>query len=236
MTTARSVLITGGSRGIGHAIAEDFLRAGHRVAVAQRGPGAPTGALELVCDVTEDESVNRAFAAAEHENGPVEILVANAGITRSAPLAAMSPEQFTAVLDTNLVSAYRLARRAASGMVRRRHGRMIFVSSVFGLTGRAGAANYAASKAGLVGLARSVAREYARYGITANVLCPGIVRTTMTDEMSKELLDDLIARTFLKRAAEPAEIASAVRWLADDAASYVTGAEIVVDSGLSLGA
>jgi len=236
MTTSRSVFITGGNRGIGHAIADDFLRAGHRVAVAQRSPGGPLGALELTCDVTDDESVDRAFTAAEQTNGPIEVLVANAGITKSAPLAAMSPQQFTAVLDTNLVSAYRLARRAVSGMVRRRYGRIIFVSSVFGLTGRAGAANYAASKSGLLGLARSVAREYARYGITANVLSPGVVRTAMTEEMTKELLDELIARTLLKRPAEPAEIAATARWLADDTASYVTGAEIVVDGGLSLGA
>ncbi|TXC99874.1 SDR family oxidoreductase [Streptomyces sp. ISID311] len=236
MTNRHSVFITGGNRGIGKAVAAGFIQAGDRVAVAQRSPGAPAGALELSCDITDTEQIDRAFALAEAENGPVDILVANAGITRSAPLAAMPPEQFTAVLDTNLVSAYRLARRAASGMVRRRHGRIIFVSSIFGSTGRHGSANYAASKAGLIGLARSIAREYARFGITANVVSPGLVRTSMIEEMPQAMLDDLIDRTFLKRPAEPEEIASAILWLADDAASYVTGTEIFVDSGLSLGA
>jgi 3-oxoacyl-[acyl-carrier protein] reductase len=234
----RSVLITGGNRGIGRAIAEAFLKAGDRVAVAHRGGGSdgPPGALDLRCDVTSTEQVDAAFAAAESAHGPVEILVSNAGISDSAPLAALAEEQFGRVLDTNLTGAYRVAKRASRGMVRLRNGRMVFISSVLGVGGRRGAANYSASKAGLVGLARSIAREYAAYGITANLVTPGLVRTEMMADMPEEMRRQLLDRTLLKRPAEPEEIADAVLWLADERSRYITGAEIHVDGGLSLGA
>jgi len=232
----RSVLITGGNRGIGRAITEAFLKAGDRVAVAHRGGDELPDALDLRCDVTSTEQVDAAFTAAEKAHGPVEILVSNAGISDSAPLAAMAEDQFGRVLDTNLTGAYRVARRAGRGMVRLRTGRMIFISSVLGAGGRRGAANYAASKAGLVGLARSIAREYAAYGITANLVTPGLVRTEMMADMPEEMRLQLLERIFLKRPAEPEEIADAVFWLADDRSRYVTGAEIHVDGGLSLGA
>ncbi|MFE9601445.1 3-oxoacyl-ACP reductase FabG [Streptomyces hokutonensis] len=232
----RSVLITGGNRGIGRAITETFLDAGDRVAVAHRGTDELPGALNLRCDVTSTEQINVAFTSAEAAHGPVEVLVSNAGITDSAPLAAMTEEQFSHVLDTNLTGSYRVAKRATRGMVRIRHGRMIFVSSVMGAAGRRGAGNYAASKAGLVGLSRSIAREYAVYGITANLVSPGLVRTEMLEDMPEDMRLQLLDRTFLKRPAEPEEIASLVFWLAGDESRYVTGAEIHVDGGLGLGA
>ncbi|MGX9889585.1 3-oxoacyl-ACP reductase FabG [Streptomyces sp. NPDC002276] len=232
----RSVLITGGNRGIGRAVAETFREAGDRVAVAHRGTDELPGALNLRCDVTSTEQIDAAFTAAEAAHGPVEVLVANAGITHSAPLAAMTDDQFGHVLDTNLTGAFRVARRASRGMVRIRHGRMIFISSVMGAAGRRGAGNYAASKAGLVGLARSIAREYAAYGITANLVSPGLVRTEMLEDMPEDMLRQLLDRTFLKRPAEPEEIASLVLWLAADASRYMTGAELHVDGGLGLGA
>ncbi|MFE5028828.1 3-oxoacyl-ACP reductase FabG [Streptomyces sp. NPDC056656] len=232
----RSVLITGGNRGIGRAISEAFLKAGDRVAVAHRGTDELPDALNLRCDVTSTEQINAAFTAAEAAHGPVEVLVSNAGITDSAPLAAMSEDQFSHVLDTNLTGAYRVAKRASRGMVRIRHGRMIFISSVMGAAGRRGAGNYAASKAGLVGLARSIAREYAPYGITANLISPGLVRTEMLDDMPEEMRLQLLDRTLLKRPAEPDEIAATVLWLAAGESRYITGAEIPVDGGLGLGA
>ncbi|MFI6402549.1 3-oxoacyl-ACP reductase FabG [Streptomyces sp. NPDC050548] len=232
----RSVLITGGNRGIGRAVAEAFSKAGDRVAVAHRGTDELPGALNLRCDVTSTEQIDAAFTAAEAAHGPVEVLVANAGITHSAPLAAMTDDQFSHVLDTNLTGAFRVARRASRGMVRIRHGRMIFISSVMGAAGRRGAGNYAASKAGLVGLARSIAREYAAYGITANLVSPGLVRTEMLEDMPEDMRRQLLDRTFLKRPAEPEEIASLVLWLAGDESRYMTGAELHVDGGLGLGA
>ncbi|MER5339335.1 3-oxoacyl-ACP reductase FabG [Streptomyces mirabilis] len=232
----RSVLITGGNRGIGRAITEAFLKAGDRVTVAHRGTDELPDALNLRCDVTNTEQINAAFTAAEAAHGPVEVLVSNAGITHSAPLAAMTEDQFTHVLDTNLTGAYRVAKRASRGMVRIRHGRMIFISSVLGAAGRRGAGNYAASKAGLVGLARSIAREYAAYGITANLVSPGLVRTEMMEDMPEDMRQQFLDRTFLKRPAEPEEIAALVLWLAGDESRYITGAEIHVDGGLGLGA
>ncbi|MFJ6895179.1 3-oxoacyl-ACP reductase FabG [Streptomyces hokutonensis] len=232
----RSVLITGGNRGIGRAITESFLKAGDRVAVAHRGTDELPGTLDLRCDVTSTEQINAAFTAAEAAHGPVEVLVSNAGITDSAPLAAMTENQFSHVLDTNLTGSYRVAKRATRGMVRIRHGRMIFISSVMGAAGRWGAGNYAASKAGLVGLARSIAREYAAYGITANLVSPGLVRTEMAQDMPESMRLQLLERTFLKRPAEPEEIASLVLWLAGNESRYVTGAELHVDGGLGLGA
>ncbi|MGF7239365.1 MAG: 3-oxoacyl-ACP reductase FabG [Frankia sp.] len=232
----RSVLVTGGSRGIGLAIAQSFLEEGDRVAVATRSGDAPPKMFSVRCDVTSAAQVDAAFRAIEAEQGPVEILVSNAGISRSAPLAAMTEDDFVSVLDTNLVGAYRTAQRASRGMVRHRRGRMIFMSSALGNVGQRGATNYAASKSGLVGLTRSIAREYAAYGITANLVSPGLVLTELIEDMSEEARAELVNRTFLKRPAKPEEIASAVVWLASDLARYVTGAEIPVDGGFGLGA
>ncbi|GGM71684.1 beta-ketoacyl-ACP reductase [Longimycelium tulufanense] len=232
---ARSVLVTGGNRGIGLAIARAFAEQGDRVAVTHRGSGAPDGLLGVKCDVTDAAQLDAAFKEIEAAHGPVEVLVANAGITDDTLLLRMSEEQFSRVIDTNLTGAYRVAHRAARGMLRKRWGRMVFISSVVGLTGSAGQVNYAASKAGLVGLARSVARELGSRNITANVVAPGFVTTDMTAELPEERKKEILAQVPLGRYAEPAEVAAAVTWLASDAAGYVTGAVIPVDGGLGMG-
>lgn len=231
----RSVLVTGGNRGIGLAIAQAFAAQGDRVAVTHRGSGAPDGLFGVRCDVTDTDQVAAAFDEVEKEHGRVEVLVSNAGITDDALLLRMSEDQFTRVLDTNLTAAYRVAAKAARGMLRARWGRLVFVSSVVGLSGGAGQANYAASKAGLVGLARSVARELGSRNITANVVAPGFVTTDMTAVLSEERHAEIRRQIPLGRQAEPAEVASAVTWLASDAAAYVTGAVIPVDGGLGMG-
>ncbi|MDR7304432.1 3-oxoacyl-ACP reductase FabG [Haloactinomyces albus] len=232
---ARSVLVTGGNRGIGLAIARAFQAAGDKVAVTHRGSGAPEGLLGVKCDVTDPDQVTRAFDEAEAAHGRVEVLVANAGVTDDGLLLRMGEEQFDRVLDANLAGSYRVAKRAASSMLRNRKGRMIFVSSVVGLSGGAGQANYAASKAGLVGLARSVARELGSRSITANVVAPGFVTTDMTEALSEERKQEIFAQIPLARFAEPEEVAGAVTWLASDAAAYVTGAVIPVDGGAGMG-
>lgn len=233
--TPRSVLVTGGNRGIGRAIAEAFLAQGDLVAVTTRSGGAPPGALDVRCDITDAGQVEAAFAAAEDAHGPVEIVVANAGITRDTLLLRMSEDDWSAVLDTNLTGAYRVAKRAAKGMLRLRRGRIVLISSVVGLLGSAGQANYAASKAGLVGLARSLARELGSRGITTNVVAPGFVETDMTGVLTEEQRAAIKAQVPLGRYAGPDEIASAVTWLASDGAAYVTGAVIPVDGGLGMG-
>jgi len=232
---ARSVLVTGGNRGIGLAIARAFAAEGDRVAVTHRGSGAPAGLLGVRCDVTDGAAVDEAFGAVEAEHGPVEVLVSNAGITDDTLLLRMSEEQFTGVIDANLTSAYRVAKRAARGMLRARRGRMVFISSVVGLTGSAGQVNYAASKAGLVGLARSIARELGSRGITANVVAPGFVQTDMTADLPDERRQAILASVPLGRYAEPEEVAGVVTWLAGDSAGYITGAIIPVDGGLGMG-
>jgi 3-oxoacyl-[acyl-carrier protein] reductase len=229
----RSVLVTGGNRGIGRAIAEAFLAQGDKVAVTTRNGGAPEGALDVRCDITDPAQVEAAYDAVEDAHGPVEVLVANAGITRDTLLLRMSEDDWSAVLDTNLTGSYRLAKRAAKGMLRLRRGRLIFVSSVVGLLGSAGQVNYAASKAGLVGLARSLARELGSRGITANVVAPGFVETDMTDVLTDAQKDAIKTQVPLGRYAQPAEVADAVVWLAG--AGYVTGAVIPVDGGLGMG-
>lgn len=231
----RSVLVTGGNRGIGRAIAQAFLAQGDRVAVTTRNGGAPEGALDLRCDVTDAGSVDAAFAQAEAAHGPVEILVANAGITRDTLVLRMSEEDWSAVLDTNLTGAFRVAKRAAKGMLRLRRGRIVFISSVVGLLGSAGQVNYAASKSGLVGMARSLSRELGSRTITANVVAPGFVETDMTDVLTDEQKAAIRGQVPLGRYARPEEIASAVIWLASDGAAYVTGAVIPVDGGLGMG-
>jgi 3-oxoacyl-[acyl-carrier protein] reductase len=225
--------VTGGNRGIGRAVAEAFLAAGDKVAVTTRSGGAPEGALDIRCDVTDPEQVEAAFTEIEAAHGPVEVLVANAGITNDTLILRMSEEDWSSVIDTNLSGSYRLAKRAAKGMLRLRRGRIVFVSSVVGLLGSAGQTNYAASKAGLVGLARSLARELGSRGITANVVAPGFVETDMTAVLTDEQKSTIKAQVPLGRYASVDEIAGAITWLAD--AGYVTGAVIPVDGGLGMG-
>ncbi len=232
---SRSVLVTGGNRGIGRAVAEAFLAQGDKVAVTTRNGGAPEGALDLRCDITDGAAVDAAFAAAEEAHGPVEVLVANAGITKDTLLLRMSEDDWSSVIDTNLTGSYRLVKRASKGMLRQRKGRIILISSVVGLLGSAGQVNYAASKAGLVGMARSVARELGSRGITANVVAPGFVNTDMTSELTDDHKAGILGQIPLGRYAAPEEVAATVTWLASDGAAYVTGAVIPVDGGLGMG-
>ena len=234
-TQGRSVLVTGGNRGIGRAIAEAFVAQGDRVAVTTRNGGAPDGTLDVRCDVTDPEQVEAAFAQVEEAHGPVEVLVANAGITQDTLLLRMSEDDWSKVIETNLTGSYRLAKRASKGMLRLRRGRIILISSVVGLMGNPGQVNYAASKAGLVGMARSIARELGSRGITANVVAPGFVETDMTDKLTDEQKAMMKAQVPLQRYAHLTEVASAVTWLAGDGAAYVTGAVIPVDGGLGMG-
>jgi len=233
---SRTVLVTGGNRGIGLAVAQAFQKQGDRVAITHRGSGPPPpGVLGVTCDVTDAGAVDAAFGTVEAELGPVEVLVANAGITDDTLLMRMSEEQFTRVLDTNLTGAWRCARRAATRMVRGRWGRMIFISSVVGLSGGAGQVNYAASKAGLVGIARSITRELGTRNVTANVVAPGFIATDMTAALPEERRAEISASIPAGRIANPDEVAGVVTWLAGDAAGYVSGAVIPVDGGLGMG-
>jgi 3-oxoacyl-[acyl-carrier protein] reductase len=231
----RSVLVTGGNRGIGLAIAQEFAKQGDQVAVTHRGSGAPDGLLGVRCDVTDVDSVDAAFTEVEAAHGAVQVLISNAGITDDTLLMRMGDDQFTRVLDANLSGAYRVAKRAARGMLRARAGRMIFISSVVGLSGSAGQVNYAASKAGLVGLARSIARELGSRSITANVIAPGFVETDMTAELGDKRQTEILGQIPLGRIGAPTEIAATATWLASDAAAYITGAVIPVDGGLGMG-
>lgn len=231
----RSVLVTGGNRGIGLAIARSFADAGDQVAVTHRGSGAPDGLFGVRCDVTDTEQVEAAFKDVEEHQGPVQVLVSNAGITDDTLLMRMSEDQFARVVDANLTGAYRVAKCASRGMLRARGGRMIFISSVVGLLGSPGQVNYAASKAGLVGIARSITRELGSRNITANVVAPGFVSSDMTDELSEQRRAELLAQIPAGRYAEPAEIAAAVQFLASEAASYVNGAVLPVDGGVGMG-
>ena len=235
-TDARNVLVTGGNRGIGLAIARAFADGGDNVVITHRSGEPPEGLQGVLCEVTDSTSVDAAFTAAEEIfGGPVEVLVANAGITRDTLLMRMSDEEFDSVIDTNLAGAFRCARRAATGMIRKRRGRIVLISSVVGLYGSPGQTNYAASKAGLVGLARSISRELGGRGITANVVAPGFIDTEMTavlpDDQKKAYLANIPAGRF----ATPEEVASVVRFVASDDAAYITGAVIPVDGGLGMG-
>ncbi|MEJ2853139.1 MULTISPECIES: 3-oxoacyl-ACP reductase FabG [unclassified Saccharothrix] len=232
---ARTVLVTGGNRGIGLAIARAFAERGDRVAITHRGAAVPEYLFGVRCDVTDSAAVDAAFAEVEHELGPVEVLVANAGITDSTLLTRMTEDRFTRVIDTNLTGAWRCARRAVGSMVRARNGRMIFISSVVGLYGSAGLTNYAASKAGLIGLARSIAREVGSRHVTANVVAPGFVTTDMTSNLPQQYGAAYRDSIPLGRFADPTEVAGVVEWLAGPAASYITGAVIPVDGGLGMG-
>ena len=232
---ARSVLVTGGNRGIGRAIAEAFRDLGDDVAITYRSGEPPEGFLAVRCDVTSAEDVDAAFAEIEDKQGPVEVLVANAGITDDTLLLRMDDDAWSRVIETNLTGSFRVAKRAARGMLRARKGRIVFISSVVGLLGSAGQVNYAASKSGLVGMARSIARELGSRGITANVVAPGFVETEMTETLSDELKSTYLAQIPLGRYATSDEVAGTVTWLAGDAAAYVTGAVIPVDGGLGMG-
>jgi 3-oxoacyl-[acyl-carrier protein] reductase len=232
---SRSVLVTGGNRGIGLAIARAFSEAGDKVAVTYRSGEPPEGLFGVRCDVTDAESVDRAFDEVETQHGPVEVLVANAGVTRDQLIMRMSEEDFTTVVDTNLGGAWRVARRASKGMLRLKRGRVVFISSVSGLLGSPGQSNYAASKAGLVGLARSLARELGSRGITFNIVAPGFVDTDMTAELPDDLKATYRSQIPLGRFCSPEEIAKVVRFVASDEAAYITGAVVPVDGGLGMG-
>ena len=234
MTASRSVLVTGGSRGIGLATARALAEAGHRVAVTHRS-GAPEGLFGVSCDVTSSEQVDAAFTAVEAQQGQVEVLISNAGVTDDQLLLRMSEGSFTGVLDANLTGAYRVAKRASRNMLKARWGRLVFVSSVVGLSGAAGQANYAASKAGLVGLARSLARELGSRSITSNVVAPGFVDTDMTAGLAEARRAELVRTVPLGRTATADEVAAVIVFLASDASSYVTGAVLPVDGGLGMG-
>ena len=230
------MLITGGSRGIGLACAERFRALGDHVAVTYHSSPPPDGFFGVKCDVTSTEQVDAAFAAIEAEfGGPVEVLVSNAGVTRDGLLLRMSEDDFASVIDANLTASYRVTKRAARGMLKARRGRIILMSSVVGMLGAAGQANYAASKAGLVGLARSLARELGSRGITVNVVAPGPVETDMTAALGDDRLAAIVQAVPLERAAAPDEIAGVVSFLASPDAAYITGAVIPVDGGLGMG-
>jgi 3-oxoacyl-[acyl-carrier protein] reductase len=232
---SRSVLVTGGNRGIGLAIARELAVAGDAVAVTHRSGEPPEGLFGVKCDVTSWADVDAAFAKIEAEQGPVEVVVANAGMTKDTLLALMTEEDFNSVLDTNLTGAFRVSKRAVRGMMRMRRGRIILISSVVGLLGSGGQTNYAASKAGLIGLARSLARELGSRAITANVIAPGFVDTDMTAALGEDRQAEIRKQIPLGRIATSEEIAKVVRFVASDDAAYITGAVIPVDGGLGMG-
>jgi 3-oxoacyl-[acyl-carrier protein] reductase len=232
---SRSVLVTGGNRGIGLAIARAFADAGDKVAITYRSGEPPAGFLAVKCDITDPEQVDQAYKEIESEHGPVEVLVANAGVTRDQLLLRMSEDDFTSVLDTNLTGTFRVVKRAARAMLRARKGRIVLISSVVGLLGSAGQTNYAASKAGLIGFARSLARELGSRNITVNVVAPGFVDTDMTRALSGEQRESIMGQVPLGRYAQPEEIAASVRFLSSDDAAYITGAVVPVDGGLGMG-
>jgi 3-oxoacyl-[acyl-carrier protein] reductase len=235
MTTPRTVLVTGGNRGIGRAIAEEFVRQGHRVAVTVRSGEGPAGTLSVVADVTNAESLDAAFAEVEAKLGPIEVLVANAGITKDTLLMRMTDEEFEQVIDTNLSGSFRVLRRATKGMMKLKFGRVIFIGSVVALLGSAGQVNYSASKSALVGMARSLTRELGGRGITANVVAPGFIDTDMTSVLPEETIEQYKKNIPAGRFAQPEEVAKVVAWLASDDASYISGAVIPVDGGLGMG-
>ncbi|MCC9196642.1 beta-ketoacyl-ACP reductase [Arthrobacter sp. zg-Y820] len=234
-STGRSVLVTGGNRGIGLAIAQAFLANGDQVAITYRSGDVPEGLLGVKADVTDMASVDAAFTEVEAAHGPVEVLVANAGITRDTLLLRMSEDDFTDVVDTNLTGAFRVIKRASKGMIKLRRGRVVLISSVVGLYGSPGQINYAASKAGLVGIARSLTRELGSRNITANVVAPGFINTDMTRALPEDTQKNYLSSIPAKRFAEPEEVAGVVRWIASPEAAYISGAVIPVDGGLGMG-
>lgn len=235
MSSERVVLVTGGNRGIGRAIAERFVRDGYRVAVTARSGEGPEGTLTVRADVTDAASIDAAFSEVEEKLGAVEIVVANAGITKDTLLMRMSEDDFDSVVATNLGGTFRVVKRASKGMLRARFGRVILISSVVGLYGSAGQVNYSASKSGLVGFARSLTRELGARGITANVVAPGFIETDMTAELPENTQKQYKASIPAGRFATPDEVAGVVTWLASDDAAYISGAVIPVDGGLGMG-
>lgn len=233
--TIRTVLVTGGNRGIGRAIAEEFVAAGHRVAVTARSGEGPAGTMTVRADVTDTAAVDAAFTEIEAELGPVEVVIANAGVTRDGLLMRMSEDDFDAVVDTNLGGAFRVVKRATKGMLKARFGRIVLISSVVGLYGSAGQVNYAASKAGLIGMARSITRELGGRGVTANVVAPGFIETDMTAALPEAQQTAYKTAIPAGRFAAPSEVAKVVAWLASDDAAYISGAIIPVDGGLGMG-
>lgn len=232
---SRSVLVTGGNRGIGLAIARAFEANGDLVAITYRSGEVPEGLLGVKADVTDTASIDKAFTEVEAAHGPVEVLVANAGVTRDMLLLRMNEDDFSSVIDTNLTGAFRVIKRASKGMIKKRKGRVVLISSVVGLYGSPGQINYAASKAGLVGMARSLTRELGSRGITANVVAPGFINTDMTAALPEATQKDYLSTIPAKRFAEPEEVANVVRWIASDEAAYISGAVIPVDGGLGMG-
>ncbi|SDE15814.1 3-oxoacyl-ACP reductase family protein [Streptomyces prasinopilosus] len=231
----RVALVTGGNRGIGLAVARQLAKDGLRVAVTYRSDPPPDDFLAVRCDVRDSASIDRAVAEVREELGPVDVLVANAGITRDRPFLVMTEEEFAEVVDTNLMGAYRVARRVVRDMMRRRTGRIVMISSVAGLVGAAGQANYASSKAGLVGLARSLALELSGRGVTVNVVAPGWIDTDMTSALPEKVTAAIRTQVPLQRQGTAEEVAEVVAFLAGEGAGYVTGAVLPVDGGLSLG-
>ena len=235
MNTPRTVLITGGNRGIGHAIATRFVADGHRVAVTARSGEGPAGALTVRADVTDGDSLDAAISEVEAALGPIEVVVANAGITKDTLLMRMKDEEFEEVIQTNLVGVFKVVKRCVTSMIKAKHGRIILISSVVGLYGSPGQVNYASSKSALIGFARSVTRELGSRGITANVVAPGFIKTEMTMALPEAQQEAYLASIPAGRFAEPEEVAAAVSWLASDEAAYVSGAVLPVDGGLGMG-
>jgi len=235
MNTPRTVLITGGNRGIGHAIATRFVADGHRVAVTARSGEGPAGALTVRADVTDGDSLDAAISEVEAALGPIEVVVANAGITKDTLLMRMKDEEFEEVIQTNLVGVFKVVKRCVTSMIKAKHGRIILISSVVGLYGSPGQVNYASSKSALIGFARSVTRELGSRGITANVVAPGFIKTDMTTSLPEAQQEAYLASIPAGRFAEPEEVAAAVSWLASDEAAYVSGAVLPVDGGLGMG-
>ena len=234
-TTPKTVLVTGGNRGIGYEIAKEFKAAGYNVCVTYRSGDAPEEFFAVKADVRDSSSITEAFKTIEEQFGPVEVLIANAGITRDTLLLRMKEEDFTDVIDTNLTGSFRVVQRAIKGMLKIKRGRIILVSSVVGLYGSPGQVNYSSSKAALVGMARSITRELGGRNITANVVAPGFINTAMTEVLPEETKQNYLDTIPAKRFAEPEEVARVIRWLASDEANYISGAVIPVDGGLGMG-
>lgn len=233
--SVRTVLITGGNRGIGYALAEEFIAQGHRVAVTTRSGKGPEGALTVTADVTDGNSLDKAFSEVETALGPIEILIANAGITKDTLIMRMSDDDFDSVVETNLGGTFKVVKRAIKGMVKARFGRIILISSVVGLFGSAGQVNYSSSKSALVGMARSLTRELGSRGITTNVVAPGFIETDMTAALPEEQQEQYRKSIPAGRFAQPSEVAKVCAWLASDDAGYISGAVIPVDGGLGMG-
>ena len=235
MPQPRTVLVTGGNRGIGYAIAAEFVAQGHRVAVTARSGAGPAGSLSVSADVTDSESLDAAIAKVEAELGPIEVVVANAGITKDTLLMRSSDEEFESVINTNLTGVFRVLRRVTKSMLRAKYGRVVLIGSVVGLLGSAGQVNYSASKSALVGMARSITRELGGKNITANVVAPGFIDTDMTAELGEDLAAKYRSQIPAGRFASPEEVAKVVAWVASEDASYISGAVIPVDGGLGMG-